>query len=81
MTFLGLCDPTPAESRTALGAVAAIGRRFGHVPVYARVDLLQGADGAPLVLEVELVDPNLSLILYPPAAADLAAAIRAATAS
>jgi O-ureido-D-serine cyclo-ligase len=31
----------------------------GPVPLYARVDLLQGADGQPVVLELELVEPSL----------------------
>jgi hypothetical protein len=43
--------------------------------IYARVDLIDGPSGEPLVLEVELIDPNLSLTLHPPAADALATAI------
>jgi hypothetical protein len=38
-----------------------IAERFDGYPVYGRVDLVTGAGGAPLVLEVELIDPYLSL--------------------
>jgi hypothetical protein len=75
MTFLGLSDPAPAEKDAADGALAAVRRRFSHRLVYARVDLLHAADGSPLVLEVELIDPNLSLTLFPGAAESLATAI------
>ena len=44
----------------ASAAVAHVSRRFG-TPTYARVDLVRGDDGAPLVLEVELVEPSLFL--------------------
>jgi glutathione synthase/RimK-type ligase-like ATP-grasp enzyme len=78
MNFLGLCDPTPTEKDLAATALAAVRRRFGHGLVYARIDLLQAADSSPLVLEVELIDPNLSLTLLPRAAERLARAISAA---
>ncbi|MGS2620093.1 hypothetical protein ACVCAH_37345 [Micromonospora sp. LZ34] len=29
--------------------------------VYARVDVIRGADGAPIVLELELCEPSLNL--------------------
>ena len=45
--------------------------------LYARVDLVRGGDGAPLVLELELAEPSLFLGLGFGAAARLAAAIAA----
>jgi hypothetical protein len=41
-------------------AVALVQERFG-TPTYARVDLVRGDDGQPLVLEVELAEPSLFL--------------------
>ena len=46
--------------------------------LYARVDLLPGRDGAPLVIEVELTEPSLFLTAVPAAADRFAAAIRRA---
>ncbi|MFZ0130831.1 MAG: hypothetical protein WAL77_15560 [Candidatus Dormiibacterota bacterium] len=43
--------------------------------LYARVDLVRGSDGAPLVLELELAEPSLFLGLGSGAASRLAAAI------
>jgi glutathione synthase/RimK-type ligase-like ATP-grasp enzyme len=57
-----------ALARTALAA--APGPRL-----YARVDLVRDDEGAPVVIEVELVEPSLFLAMHPPAAAALADAI------
>jgi hypothetical protein len=43
--------------------------------LYARVDLVRGIDGAPLLLELELTEPSLFLGLEHGAAARLAEAI------
>lgn len=51
--------------------------RFAHEPVrYARVDMVRDADGAPLVLELELTEPSLFLWTDPGAADRVAAAVR-----
>ena len=55
--------------------VAHITERFGYVPLYARVDTLRGEDGAPILLELEAVEPNLYFDQAPGAAARLARAI------
>jgi glutathione synthase/RimK-type ligase-like ATP-grasp enzyme len=47
--------PTSEESRVAGQALATLTERA----LYARVDLVAGADGAPLVMELELVEPEL----------------------
>lgn len=54
--------------------VAELARRFGGPPVYARVDLVLDAVGAPRILEVELIDPMLFLAAAPGAADRLAVA-------
>jgi glutathione synthase/RimK-type ligase-like ATP-grasp enzyme len=56
--------PTAAQlelGRRALGAAEA----FGDPPVYARVDVVHADDGAPLVLELELLDPVLFFRTHP----------------
>lgn len=45
------------------------------VPVYARVDLIVDNAGRDAVMELELIEPELWLRLYPPAATALAGAI------
>jgi hypothetical protein len=55
--------------------VAHITERFDYVPLYARVDMLRDADGAPVVLELEAVEPNLYFDQFPDGARGLASAI------
>jgi hypothetical protein len=55
-----------------LAAVAPLGH--GDL-LYARVDLVPGDDGAPLLLELELTEPSLNLAVGGDAAKRLAAAI------
>ncbi|MFD4501936.1 RimK family alpha-L-glutamate ligase [Streptomyces sp. NPDC058457] len=68
--------PTPAEVAVAERALAAV----PDAPelLYARVDLVDGADGQPQVMELELVEPNLFLFLHPGSADAVAAAILSA---
>jgi O-ureido-D-serine cyclo-ligase len=49
-------DPDAAERAVAAAAHAAVP---GPVPPYARVDLIRGNHGEPLVLEMELCEPSL----------------------
>ncbi|SHI25360.1 ATP-grasp domain-containing protein [Streptomyces sp. 3214.6] len=70
--------PTPAEIAVAERALAAV----PDTPelLYARVDLVDGDDGQPCVMELELVEPNLFLFLHPESVPAVAAAIMAAAA-
>lgn len=52
-------QPSPAQIEVAEAALA-VAARIGEVS-YARIDLLRGADGAPLVIELELIEPALFL--------------------
>lgn len=68
--------PSSVERAVGDAVVAELARRFGRPPVYARVDLILDAVGAPRILEVELIDPLLFLALADAGAASrLAAAI------
>ena len=49
-------EPGKDEGRVAKAAFNAIP---GPPPLYARVDLVRDAEGAPVVLELELVEPSL----------------------
>ncbi len=81
----GLFAPETVSARTPSAAERALGdatmawlsdSQFG-APLYARIDLLPDADGAPRILEVELTEPSLFLETEPGAADRMAAAIRA----
>jgi glutathione synthase/RimK-type ligase-like ATP-grasp enzyme len=68
--------PTAGESVVARAALAAVpGGADGLL--YARVDLVPGPDGRPLVIELELLEPSLFLTHAPGAADRLAEAIAA----
>ncbi|RKT56343.1 ATP-grasp domain-containing protein [Saccharothrix australiensis] len=57
-------SPSGAQRRVAedaLDAAAALVGLRRNDFLYARVDLVNGADGTPLVLELELVEPSLGL--------------------
>ncbi|MGW2827796.1 ATP-grasp domain-containing protein [Streptomyces sp. NPDC001286] len=70
--------PTPAELAVAERALAAVPDAAGLL--YARVDLVDGEDGEPVVMELELVEPNLFLFLHPGSVPAVRDAILAAAA-
>lgn len=51
-------EPTPAQIDLAERALAAIPERSGEL-LYARVDMVTGPDGRPLLMELELTEPSL----------------------
>ena len=80
-----LFHPETITPRTATDDEVALAQRtLSAVPggsdrlLYARVDLLDEADGTPRVLEVELTEPSLFMGQAPGSAARFAAAIEAA---
>jgi glutathione synthase/RimK-type ligase-like ATP-grasp enzyme len=81
--------PETIEPREATGAERALGERvvawvaerFPAAPLtYARVDVVEDADGAPLVLELEVTEPSLFFMDDADRLARFAAAVRRATA-
>lgn len=66
---------TEAELDVAARALAAV--PGGADLLYARVDLIPGPDGAPLIIELELTEPNLYLHHGPGSAERFAKAITA----
>ena len=63
--------PTADESRVAAQALAAVPERA----LYARVDLVGGPGGEPLVMELEVVEPELFFRFSQAAVEHLAAAV------
>ncbi|MEU3064477.1 ATP-grasp domain-containing protein [Streptomyces subrutilus] len=68
--------PTEAELRAARAALAAI--PSPAAPLFARVDLALDDDGEPLVMELELIEPNLFLKDNPQGLPGLVRAVTAA---
>jgi glutathione synthase/RimK-type ligase-like ATP-grasp enzyme len=61
--------PIEDEERAAAQAILA---RVPYELLYARVDLARGEDGAPRLMELELLEPSLFLRQHPPSLAALA---------
>ena len=74
--LVGAGRHSAAQLALARNVLAEITERFGE-PLYARVDLVDGPDGDPLLLELEAIEPRLYLDLVPGAAERLADAVRA----
>lgn len=66
---------TPAQISLGERTIGFLRHRFDMAPLYARVDVIAGDEGEPLVLELEAVEPNLFLAFGDGAAERLAAAI------
>jgi hypothetical protein len=66
-----------AEDELALGAAVIdfLRRRFGEAPLYARVDAVRDASDRPVLMELELIEPNFYFERAPGAAARLARAV------
>ena len=70
--------PDDDESDLARRIMAMIADRFGGtMPLYGRVDLLRDAEGAPMVNELELVEPSFFFRHGPEAADRMATALLA----
>jgi glutathione synthase/RimK-type ligase-like ATP-grasp enzyme len=52
-------EPTGAERALAQRVADHAARRFGGPLAYARIDLVEDADGEPMLLELELCEPSL----------------------
>jgi hypothetical protein len=70
-------DATREERTVAKRILDHVAERFGAMPLYARVDLVPGPDGDPVLIELEVVEPNLYLHESPETAERMAEAIAA----
>jgi hypothetical protein len=60
-------EADPAQHDFAAEVMAAVSARFG-TPLYARVDIAADADGRPVLMELEAIEPCLYLDTTPRAA-------------
>lgn len=67
---------TRAQLELAHAVHAELSARFGQ-PLFARVDMIPGPDGGPVLIELEAIEPRLYFDLIPGAAERFAAAIMA----
>lgn len=72
---MGAMTPTSAQLGAARIVLTAVEAELARPLLYARVDLVTAPTGAPLLGEVELIDPSLLLRFAAPAAGRLAEAI------
>ncbi len=68
-------EASPAEEELARSVLEEVAGRFGDMPLYARVDMVRGADGQPVLLELETAEPHLYLATSPGAAERFARSI------
>ena len=73
--LVGPGEADEEELALAHDVLNAVERRFGTELLYGRVDMLRDATGAPVLLELEAVEPSLYFDQAPEAAARLADAI------
>jgi len=66
-------EPAPAQVAVAHAALAAV--PWDEPLLYARVDLVPGPDGAPVVIELEVIEPSLFLRWAPGSAERFARAV------
>lgn len=66
--------PSAAEIELARAAVAALPVK-GEAPLYARVDMVPGAGGRPMLMELEVTEPSLFMLTAPETAKGFAQAI------
>ncbi|MFM8871168.1 MAG: RimK family alpha-L-glutamate ligase [Actinomycetota bacterium] len=52
---------TPRADELAVGekVIELLTSRFGEAPLYARIDMVDGDNGKPLVMEIELAEPSM----------------------
>ena len=67
-------DPSVMERQVAEHVMDWVRDRFGRL-LYARVDLIPGPDGSPLLLELELTEPSLFFLTDDAAAGRMVTAI------
>ncbi len=72
--------PTPAELQVAEGALAIVPGGSDRL-LYARIDMIPGPTGDPVLVELELTEPSLFLATAPGAADRFAAAVERLLAS
>ena len=73
LVVAGSADERELELAAEIGRY--VHRRTGYLPLYARVDMVAGEDGQPVLMELEAVEPNFYFGMSPGAAERVATAI------
>ncbi|HMT05812.1 MAG TPA: hypothetical protein PKD76_09745 [Solirubrobacterales bacterium] len=61
--LMSLCEPTGGEMELGAETVAWLARRFGAMPLYARIDMVCSPEGEAVLMEVEVTEPSFYLKL------------------
>jgi glutathione synthase/RimK-type ligase-like ATP-grasp enzyme len=61
--LMTLHQASEAEVELGIKTVAWLSRRFGGVPLYARIDMVSQPGDEPVLMEVEAIEPSLYLEL------------------
>ena len=62
---IGSREPTDQELALGDRVLRFVTAKFDMTPLYARVDVVRGSAGVPVVMEVEMVEPSLFLHVAP----------------
>ena len=68
-------DPNAAERELGEAVMNFVRNKFGAAPLYARVDVVRGSGGFPVLMELELAEPSLFLHTSPDSATRFASAV------
>lgn len=74
---IGTREPTGQEKELGDDVMDFVFNKFGHYPLYARVDVVRGSAGVPVLMELELTEPSLYLHMSPDASTRFASAVLA----
>ena len=64
LSVRGPGEADDAERKLASGLLAELRRRFSAPPLYARIDMVRGPGGEPVLLELEASEPTLYLAAF-----------------
>ena len=62
---IGPREPNDQEIELGEAVLGFVTDKFDAVPLYARVDMVRGSRGAPVVMELEMTEPSLFLHVAP----------------
>ena len=68
-------DPNAQERELGEAVMNFVQNKFGAAPLYARVDVVRGSGGYPVLMELELAEPSLFLHTSPDSATRFASAV------
>lgn len=72
---IGPRDPNAQERELGEAVMNFVQNKFGTAPLYARVDVVRGSGGYPVLMELELAEPSLFLHTSPDSATRFASAV------